>query len=80
MRINEENMEYIIFTPWNKEVKYEADLRINDKKINCNDRPTFLGVDFDWNMPFKHHVEKVIKTICKRMRDTKKHKQKESQS
>jgi len=47
MVINENKCEYLLFTSWNKEIHWRADLRINGNSIEFQRNPTFLGVVFD---------------------------------
>ena len=48
MELNAEKTEYILFTNWNKESKWTANLKLNGTSIQKNDQPKFLGVKFDW--------------------------------
>ena len=66
MRINESKTEYILFTPWNKESKWTGQLTVNGKNIKQNNSPKFLGIEFDWNLTFSQHTDKVTKIMAKR--------------
>ena len=68
MKINEGKCEYILFSTWNQESKWQGDLKINGTNIARNDNPTFLGVKFDWNMTFNEQVNQITKKMKSRMR------------
>ena len=57
MTINESECEYLL-TTWNK--YRQVNLTLNNNKINRNNHPKFLGIDFNWNLTFKQQTEKII--------------------
>ena len=68
MKINESKTEQILFTQWNKEINWNAGLRVNNKIIVSNPNPRFLGVDFDWNLTFTTHVNRIRQDMAKRLK------------
>ena len=68
MELNAAKTEYILFSNWNKESKWEGHLVLNGQQIKRNDTPKFLGVKFDWNMTFTSHVKQVKDKMRQRLR------------
>ena len=71
MQLNASKTEYILFTSWNKEAKWEGNLKIGNEKLKRNNAPKFLGVKFDWNMTFNNHVKAIKNKMRQRLRAIK---------
>ena len=67
MKLNEDKTEYILFSNWNRDSKWEGHITINGKTIRKNPNSKFLGVTFDWNLSFKSHVENIKMTLRNRI-------------
>ena len=68
MELNAAKTEYILFSNWNRESKWEGHLVLNAQQIKRDDTPKFLGVRFDWNMTFISHVKQAKYKLQQRLR------------
>jgi len=68
MELNAAKTEYILFSNWNRESKWEGQLVLNGQQIKRNDPLKFLGVRFGWNMTFTSYVKQVKDKMRQRLR------------
>lgn len=61
IKINPNKSQGIIFTNHPIKHKPEKQLQINNTNIPWKDTITYLGIDYDKNMTYKNHIEKITK-------------------
>ena len=72
LKISEPKTVYTIFTTSNKIEKEPISLKINNKEIEKDQEPIYLGMQLDRQLTLKHHVENLRAKATRRLNLVKK--------
>ena len=63
LSLNIDKTNFVVFHPYNKQIKYKITLKINKKAIPEKNAVKYLGLMIDSGLTWKSHIDKLVKKV-----------------